>query len=104
MNRRSWIAGALLFVSIVFISGLHGYLLQAFASLLLLTCFLLTALPLSRFIFRGGPQSVIFAFPIGFFFHSFNLAILARIFEVSYVVLIPYLVLCFGLAFIFRKY
>ena len=104
MKIRIWIAGVLLFVSIVFISGLHGYLLQAFASLLLLTFFLLTALPLSRFIFRGGPQSVIFAFPIGFILHSFNLAILTRVFEISNAVLIPYIVLCFGLAFILRKY
>ncbi|HEY7162349.1 MAG TPA: hypothetical protein VH815_13875, partial [Acidobacteriota bacterium] len=77
MKNLSKIAGTIFFLSIGILSGIHGYLVHSFLSLLLLIVFLLTALPISRILFRSNVEAIVMAFPIGFMLHTVLLAFAA---------------------------
>ncbi len=102
-KRLCWILALLLFLSIVTLSGIHGFLGTAFFSLVLLILFLLTALPFTRAIFGRGPLSVIFAFPSGFILHALLLAVSAKFFGINSAALTVYMVVAAATAVLLRK-
>ncbi|HSP07393.1 MAG TPA: hypothetical protein VLR94_09455 [Acidobacteriota bacterium] len=59
------------------ISGIHGQLLEAFASVLLLAALCATAYPATRYLFGPGAAPVLFAFPAGYVIHSLGLSLAA---------------------------
>lgn len=92
MDKTSWIPGILLFTLIAGISGFHGFLVQSFASLLLLSVLLITAYPLSRFFFGRTVHALIFTFPIGYLIHAVLLSFAGFIFGINVTTLLGYLI------------
>src|SRR5262245_57291104 len=86
----SWIVGVVFFLSIVFLSGIHGFLGSAFLSLLLLILFLLTPLPVSRILFSSNDEALIMTFPIGFVLHGVLLSLCGKFFGINRTTLIVY--------------
>jgi hypothetical protein len=84
---------AVLFLGVVLISGIHGFLLESFASLLLLLLLLTTGWGISSFLFKDRHISLLFAFPVGYVVHSLLLAFLARFLGFNRFVLLIYLTL-----------
>lgn len=93
MKNLSKIAGISFYLSIGILSGIHGSLIQSFLSLLLLTAFLLTALPVSRIFFRSKTEAMVMAFPIGFVLHTLLLAFSAKIFGINRTTLLIYFII-----------
>jgi len=93
----------LFFLSLVVMSGSHGCLPQAFGSLVLLTLFLLTGYPFSQLLAGSGFAALVFAFPVGYIFHSIVLAVWARVFGVNISTILAYLFVVALLVLIFRK-
>jgi hypothetical protein len=92
MKNLSIFAGTIFFVLIGILSGIHGYLVPSFLSLLLLTTFLLTALPVSKLLFKSKVEAIIMAFPIGFLFHTVLLAFCAKFFGINRGTLLVYFI------------
>jgi hypothetical protein len=92
---------AVLFLCIVFISGIHGFLLESFASLLLLLLLLTTGWGISSYLFKDRHISLLFAFPVGYVVHSLLLAFLARVFGFNRFVIVIYLIL--AVLFLFSR-
>lgn len=103
IKKLSAIAGFIFVASIIIVSGIHGYLLQAAGSLLLLIALLLTALPISRRLFRSGVNALIFAFPIGFILHGLFLSLWGKFFGISRISVLIYVATVILLAFILSK-
>ncbi|MCI0607049.1 DUF2298 domain-containing protein [bacterium] len=100
--KLNYLLGAVLFLSIVFISGIHGFLLQSLASLLLLTVLLVTGWGMSCYLFRDRHITLLFAFPVGYIVHSLLLALIARFYGFNRFVLIIYLILAITFLFLRR--
>lgn len=95
LSRTERILAGIVFLSVVLISGIHGYLIQAALSLALLVLFLLTGLRVSRLMFGEGARSVILSFPISYILHSIGLSLCARAFGVSSPVILLYIAVSF---------
>lgn len=98
--KYCWLVGALVVASIAVISGFHGFLVNAFLSLFLLILFILTALPISHFVFESSTYSFIFVFPIGYIAHSVLLSVIALVFGINTIVISVYILICCGFLFL----
>jgi hypothetical protein len=92
MKNLSWIAATIFFLSIGILSGIHGSLVFSFLSLVLLTAFLVTALPVSRLFFKSNTEAIVMAFPIGFVVHTVLLTFAAKIFGINRGTLLIYFI------------
>jgi hypothetical protein len=103
VTRLCWILGLFLFATIAVISGIHGFVFQAILSLLVLTLVLYIAYPLSRFLFHSRIDSIVFALPIGWAYHSVLLALWGWLFGINATAFIAYLALSIVIAFVLLK-
>ena len=88
------VLGIGLFVSVVLLAGIHGVLLQSLASLLLLSWLLFTAFPISKKLLSNNrPYAAIFAFPLGYIFHSIILSLLSLLTPITTTTLVMYVIL-----------
>jgi hypothetical protein len=94
---------AMLFISIAVLSGIHGYLLQSFISLLVLVPFLALAYPFSAFLLGRGPNAILFTIPIGYILHAVFLSITGVIFGIKVLSFILYFFAFAGFAFYFYR-
>ena len=101
MPKLNFLLAALLFFCVVLISGIHGFLLESFASLLFLLLLLTTGWGISLYLFKDRHISLLFAFPVGYVVHSLLLAFLARVFGFNRFVIVIYLIL--ALLFLFSR-
>jgi hypothetical protein len=69
-----WIGGALLFLIVVFLSGIHGFWMESFFSLILLILLCSTLLPFTKMLFPDPWEARILVFPIGFTVHAVGLS------------------------------
>jgi len=104
MKNLAKIAAIIFFLSIGILSGIHGSLVQSFLSLLLLTAFLITALPVSRLLFRSSIETTVMAFPIGFILHTLLLAFAAKIFGINRGTLFIYFIITAAVFIIYLSY
>lgn len=104
MKNLSKIAATIFFLSIGILSGIHGYLVPSFLSLLLLTIFLLTALPVSRLLFSSNSEACIMAFPIGFVLHTFLLTFAAKLFGINRGTVLIYMIAVAAAFIIYLRY
>ena len=104
MKNLSKIVGTIFFLSIGILSGIHGYLVPSFLSLLLLIAFLLTALPISRLLFRSNVEAIVMTFPIGFVLHTVMLAFCAKFFGINRGTLLIYLIATAAVSAIYISY
>src|SRR6185312_9620065 len=96
--------GTIFFISVGILSGIHGSLLPSFLLLLLLIAFLLSALPLSRLLFRSNSEALIMAFPIGFILHTVLLAFCAICFGINRSTILVYLIATAAAAVAYNSY
>lgn len=92
-----------LFASLTIVSGIHGFLLQAFFSLLTFLLFLVIAFPVSRYLFKSRIESLIFSFPIGWAIHSLLLSLWGSVVGISTMSFLIYLGLILSTALILFK-
>jgi hypothetical protein len=103
VSKLNFVLFLALFAAIVAISGIHGSWIEALSSLLLLTVFLFSGVLISSFLLKDRHLAWVFAFPVGYVFHSVVLALIVRVAGMHPAVIVTYLIVTILLLVLRRK-